>query len=152
VSVAPSGPPRPPRALDNVTDALEGDLSDWSYLCASLLVRDLRSFGERWHNCDWSTRDLLDSDPAVSLKRDPWSQAPRNPRAPPMGWTCAEPKPAEWRAAVERNGAAVSVTFYSYSGRMREGIYRHTDTYSGKGYAFTSQERKIAEGESGYVA
>lgn len=148
----PSVPPRPPRALGDVADALEGDSSDWSYVCASFLVRDLRSFGERWHNCDWSKRTLLDDDPDKLLRRDPWSQPSRDPRAPPVGWTCAEPKPVEWRPSVLRNGLAVGVTFYTYCGRMREGIYHHEDTYSGPGYAFTSREKKIAEGMDGYVA
>lgn len=38
-------PPRPPAALDNEMEAIDGDGSPWSYLCDSLLGRELWSFG-----------------------------------------------------------------------------------------------------------
>lgn len=52
-------PPKPPAALDDAMEAIDGDGSPWSYLCASLLCRQLREFGAMWHGCDWSTHSIL---------------------------------------------------------------------------------------------
>ncbi len=43
--------PRPPGALDDVMQAIEGDGSPWSFVCASLFAREAAEFGARWHGC-----------------------------------------------------------------------------------------------------
>ena len=49
------GPPVPPNALPTVAEAIEGDNSPWSYLQASILVRELQEFGAMWHGVTWGT-------------------------------------------------------------------------------------------------
>ena len=46
--------PKPWDALDDVMQAIEGDDSPASYFAASLLRRELREFGARWHGLDWA--------------------------------------------------------------------------------------------------
>lgn len=148
---AQNAPPKPPGALSDFVAALEGDGTPWSYLCAAVLVRDLRAFGEFWHNQNWSAHSLLEAVP----QRNPWKPepppAPGAGMAPPMAaWTTSAPEPAEWRPNVAVDGKTVTVTFYTYCGRMREGIYRHVDQFKSGSYAFTSKDEKIAEGMGGY--
>ncbi|MCW8133356.1 MAG: hypothetical protein KIS92_23640 [Planctomycetota bacterium] len=153
----PSDVPRPPKALGDFAEALEGDGSPRSYLCASILVRDLRAFGEFWHNVDWGAHLLLDVHPQERLKRHPWKPEPPPaagaPPAPPMGaWTTSAPEPAVWAPTVETEGNAAVVTFYTYCGKMREGIYRHVDRFKRGAYTFSSKDEKIAEGMGGYIS
>ena len=46
-------PPKPPGALESVMEAIEGDGSPMSYLCASIFAREVKEFGAVWHGCSW---------------------------------------------------------------------------------------------------
>lgn len=64
-------PPPPSDALESVMHAVEGDGSAWSYLCASLLVRELGEFGAIWHGVSWGTHSLhpdSELEPVVSVE------------------------------------------------------------------------------------
>ena len=50
--------PKPPAALDHVMDAIDGDGSPWSYMCASILARELAEFVAMWHGCSWGTHTI----------------------------------------------------------------------------------------------
>ncbi len=94
-------PPRPPEALDDVMDAIDGDGTPWSYLSASILKRGLQEFGAIWHGCSWGTHAILGADPwrkRASTKADSDGDSPSNE----SGWTWVEPKPSEWKPAVDQ--------------------------------------------------
>lgn len=66
-------PPKPEHALDDFMEAIDGDRSEWSYMCASILHRELEEFGARWHGCNWSDQKI------ISMKSSPpsvWSKSP----------------------------------------------------------------------------
>ena len=69
--------PRPPGALDDVMEVVEGDGSAWSYVSASLFWREIREFGAIWHGCDWTSHNVLDRNPLA----DP-ARSRRRPRCP----------------------------------------------------------------------
>ncbi|MGO8752105.1 MAG: hypothetical protein ACLQNE_39715 [Thermoguttaceae bacterium] len=56
-------PPKPPAALDDFMAAIDGNGSAWSYICASILARELAEFGAMWHGCDWDTHTILGANP-----------------------------------------------------------------------------------------
>ena len=56
-------PPKPSDALDEFMEAIDGDGKPWSYLCASLLARELAEFGAMWHGCGWSEHAILGENP-----------------------------------------------------------------------------------------
>ncbi|GAB4266207.1 hypothetical protein [Thermincola ferriacetica] len=123
-------PPKPPGALDNFMEAIEGDGTPWSYLSASLFAREAREFGARWHGLSWSTHTILGSDPQY-----PW----------------LEVHPEEWRPVVIEEKGSVTVSFYTYSGLETEAVYRHTDRYRAGNYAFKSEKTIIGKGPMGYI-
>ena len=143
-------PPKPPGALDNIMEAIEGDGSPWSYLSASLFSREIAEFGAMWHGCNWSTHMILGIDPLISLQ-----QSDRHPSEGPSGkpedWRWLEPTPSEWKPEICEDSNLVTVTFYTFAGLGREAIYLHLDTYKPGRYCFESDERVIAEGPGGYV-
>lgn len=51
--------PKPPQALDNVMEAVEGDGGPVSYLQASIFGRESREFGAVWHGSRWDTHVIL---------------------------------------------------------------------------------------------
>ena len=62
-----------------------------------------------------------------------------------------EPEPAEWQPQVTEGKNKTTVTFFTYSGLMPEGIRRHTDTFRKGSYCFKSRCKDIATGPGGYV-
>lgn len=145
------GRPRPSGALDDVMEAIEGDGSPWSYLSASIFAREIAEFGAMWHGCSWSTH--------VILGKDPWSfpqtSARRRPLPAPSGnlndWRWLESKPLRWGPEVCADSSIVTVTFYTFSGLVREAIHRHVDTYKPGRYRSESEEKVIAEGPAGFL-
>ena len=55
--------PHPPLALDDLMEVIECDGSDWSYLSASIFMREVNEFGALWHGCNWSTHEIIDKAP-----------------------------------------------------------------------------------------
>lgn len=129
----------------------EGDGSPWSDLCASLLVREAREFGARWHGCSWTTHLILGADPwhAPRLQDvdefDHWPSSDERRRS----WTGN--RPADWRPAVRMMDDSVNVTFYSFSGLGGERIIRHADSCVRPSYQCEFADTNIATGPGGSI-
>ena len=147
----PEPNPRPPLnpldTLDDVMEAIDGDHSPQSYLCTSLLCRELREFGAIWHRCDWGTHTILGENPFKTKKRVLGETHSCDPR----GWKWHEPEPTEWRPLVTEEKNDFSVTFFTYSGLGQNTVYRHEDTFRRGSYCFTSSRKTIATGGGGYI-
>lgn len=143
---------RPPGALDDLMEAIEGDGTPWSYLSASLFAREIAEFGAMWHGCSWSTHVILGSDPwglfRGFIRRN---SSEKGPSGGPKDWRWLEPKPREWRPMVCEDSGNIVVKFYTFSGLVHEAIYRHLDTYKPGKYHFKSDVKVIAEGPGGFI-
>jgi len=136
-------------------DGIAGDGSPWSYLCASILSRELAEFGARWHGCNWTTHTLIGDNPLELNVRPaalPVGQGANDyakgelPSAGKNGWKWLSTKPSQWQPSVRIGPDSVTVIFYTYSPLGQEGLYRHTDTYRRGTYVAKSEQLKIAEG------
>jgi len=144
-------PPRPPLALDDLMEAIEGDGSHWSYLSASIFVREINEFGAGWHGCDWSTHEIIDKAPSDYFNQTQRGSEERIPHSKVDDWTWLKKKPKELRPSVSKKNDKIIVTFYSFSGLSTEAIYRHVDTFQAGKYSFKTKEVMIAKGCGGYV-
>lgn len=148
--------PRPAGALP-VPEALTGDGSPWSYLCASMLVRELGDFGAVRHGYRWATHVMLFADPWAPGKRKPAGVRSipgllSRPGGRREDWRWLTAPPDDWRPTYSRGGdGRPVVSFFTYSGLARETIYRHEDTYAPGSYAFRSAMSRVAEGGPGFV-
>lgn len=142
-------PPVPTAALDDPMEAIYGDGTPWSFMCASILARELAEFGAMWHGCGWGTHMILGADPLRDIGPD------TSDRKRVMGseadWQWDGPRPKRWNPRVSQGKKAVKVTFFTHSGLGQETIYRHTDTYKPGAYRFKSDKKQIATGPGGYV-
>lgn len=130
-------PPRPEHTLDDTMEAIDGDATAWSYMSASMLARALGELGAIWHGCDWSTHDLIDGDP-----RRKWKA---------LDWQWERRAPNHWQPRVVQSASRTTVTFHTVSGLAQWTIYRHVDTYPGRGYTFTTKSTVLAIGPGGYI-
>lgn len=113
---------------------IEGSHTAWSYLCASLLARELAELGAVWHGCEWSTHDLYGG---THLKGE---------------WTFTEHRPGSYNPSVAISEQGATVSFYTRTDLGQSRIIRHTDIYSpGSGYQFDSEELVVAYGPPGFV-
>ena len=145
-------PAKPPLALDDLMDAIEGDGTPWSYLSSSLFARDAQEFGAMWHGCHWSTHKILGADPCPpgrSSKRR--SSDIDGPSDDPDCWTWNEAKPYEWRPSFEQVNDQITISFLTHSGLGQEAIYRNSDSFREGCYRFESESVVIAAGQGGYV-
>jgi len=143
-------PPKPPAALDDLMDVIEGDGTPWSYLCASLFCREIHEFGASWHGCDWSTHTILDCN-SLSNRQARRETGHDMPSGEPEQWTWAEPEPAEWKPHVVEDADGVSVVFFTFSGLGTETIFRQTDRFARGTCRFTTDRKEIATGPGGFV-
>jgi hypothetical protein len=143
-------PPKPPAALDDLMDVIEGDGTPWSFLCASLFCREIHEFGAAWHGCDWSTHTILDCNP-LSTRRARRETGLGIPSGEPEQWTWAEPEPADWKPHVVEDADGVSVVFFTFSGLGTETIFRQTDRFARGTCRFTTDRKEIATGPGGFV-
>ncbi len=144
-------PPKPPAALNDVMEAIDGDGTPWSYMCASLFCREISEFGAMWHGCSWGTHTILGRNPI-----DPWKpmrgDRQDRPSGGPAKWTWIEREPADWRPrAADDDMGSKTVVFFTFSGLGQEMIHRHTDKYSHGSYCFEADCHEIAMGPGGYV-
>jgi hypothetical protein len=144
--------PRPPNALEELMEAIEGDGSPWSYLSASLFAREAREFGALWHGAIWS-------DVAV-LGGDPWAEAPdqgpsqtdyNRPRTPRSEWEWKAESPEDWRPRVRGREDGVEVAFTTFTALDRESLWQHVDRYGTAGYSFAEAGYEIASGGRGFI-
>jgi hypothetical protein len=149
--------PRPqpaPKAGLGPMEVIDGDGSAWSYLCASLLFRELVDFCAVWDDQIWFAEQIIDRPPGY----------PENEITDPIeartllesaGWT-TEGLPGEWRPNVqqgygeigtgmkgrndierladvlrelERGETRISASFMTYRGVNREELWRDEDLY-----------------------
>ena len=144
-------PPRPPEALDDLMEVIEGDGSHWSYLSASIFLREMNEFGAMWHGCEWSTHEIIDKDPSDYFNRAQ-EDAKENISPPRIGkWKWLKDKPDEWQPSVCKGKKNIIVTFYSYSGLGVDVIYLHVDTFQPRKYSFKTKKVMIAKGGGGYI-
>ena len=66
----PISNPKPPGALVDFREVIEGDGTPLSYLCASVLARELFEFGALWHGRFWRAVELDIEDPEVVIEED----------------------------------------------------------------------------------
>jgi len=138
-------PPKPPQALDQLMDAIDGDGSPWSYLSASLFDREAAEFGAMWHGCEWSEHDIIGADPWQS-DFNPWGVFDSLDE-----WTWNESKPETWEPSFVETDDSLSVSFLTFSGLGTTAIYRHTNTFKSGSYAFNAERATVAEGPGGFI-
>jgi len=141
----------PPTATGRFMRAIAGVDSPWSYLCASLLLRELVDFGAFWHALyehDWFEHTILAGWPPpqrVLLERrqacagDEW-------RHLDIKWL--EEPPKRWRPEVVVDATGVTVRFFSYRppGANSEEVWRHEDHYEAGCYDPRPSKTLIATG------
>lgn len=142
------GPPRPPEAADDIMEAIDGDGSPWSYLCASILKRELEEYGAMWHGISWGAHQIIYRDPWHD--HDPEDPSMNSP-SPREEWTWATPPPEDWRPSVSTEPAAVRVRFFTFSGLGQETLMQHDDLYEVGTYRPDTTVTTIAEGGGGYI-
>ena len=143
--------PKPTEALDDLMDAVEGDDSAWSYLCASLFVREISEYGAMWHGCEWSTHSMLGSNPFKRRRVSRKSSPDRCPSGDADEWTWVEPEPTEWRPSVCHEAGRVTVAFHTFCCLGVEAIYRHVDVFPRGSFKPRTERSAIATGPGGYV-
>ena len=145
------GLPKPPGALDNVMKAIGGDGSRWSYLCASILKRELAEFGAMWHGCNWSMHSILDTSPRNHAKEPAPESVLTEMVTPVDAWEWLKEEPNDWRPFVEQDGPQITVAFVTYTRLGSEIIYRHVDDYRAGDYRPKTNRQMLARGTAGFV-
>lgn len=137
------GVPRPPGALDDFMAAMDGDGSPWSYVCASLLARELRELGALWHGSDWSDHSIIGAPP--------WDRPAANDGVHGRlttdfaAWTVVRESPRGWRPSVVMGPHGARVRFITYATLGIESIVEHLDAYEGSDYSFATTSMLLAE-------
>ncbi len=129
-------PPIPPGAIGDLMAAIEGDGSPWSYLCASMLAREIGEFGAMWHGCSWSTHRIIGR---------------KLSGLDPDAWVWLAPAPKRWTPSAEIAGGCTKVTFYTHSALGCERLTRFVDSFQQSAYVFTTAETTLAQGPGGFV-
>ena len=129
----------PPEARPRFMSAVDGDGSPWSYLCASLAVRQLLDYAAFWHALyqhEWFEHLILAKWPP-----------PRSALSEPAGDFEGE-QPGLWRPAVWVGGRSTTVRMYTYRPARAnpEGVWMHEDRYEARSYDPTLTRTLIAPG------
>ncbi|MDY0165097.1 MAG: PDZ domain-containing protein [Thermoguttaceae bacterium] len=142
--------PKPWDALDDLMEAIEGDGSEWSYMAASVLRRELREFGASWHGIEWGTHVILEDDP---WKKPPAEDdfPPSRPTTPAGQWKWSAARPQHWAPTVRIEPDRVTVTFYTFTGKAPERIFRHVETYRPGRYRARVEDQLIGQGKGGFL-
>lgn len=130
-------PPHPEQALDDIMEAITGDGTPFSYLCASLFAREIGEFGTFGHGIDWGEYQIIGHNPLTTNVSEDWQ------------WL--EPEPIFWSPLVQMDKNAVTVKFFSLTSLGYPKISLHIDTYIFGNYQFMTQNKLIAKGKNGYV-
>jgi hypothetical protein len=144
-------PPRPEDALDNVMEAIEGDGTPYSYLCASLLARELEQFATISPDSEWLNCFVLDADPWSSDNGVSHTLAGQGFKREQKMWHWADQKPGQWRPVVFMSQGSVTVVFHAFSGVGRQRIITFEDRYLRGSYTFSRHEKAVASGPPGYI-
>jgi hypothetical protein len=121
-------------------EAIAGDDTLWSYLCASLLWRELSEFGGR-DAVSWDDHEILGERPSAL------GTAAHDPGVGLDAWTWFEQDPAHWAPmAVRSEGGVVEVSFYTCSRKGTQRIQRFEDRYPPASYVPETQWTPVAKG------
>lgn len=139
--------PRPSGALDNFMDAMEGDQTPWSLICASLFAREAAEIGAMWHGVSWAVQTIFGEEP--------WRVRPEASMGELAGqredWTWLAPAPDDWRPAVEQDAERSTVTFFSFDPVGVQTLVRNMDTFVQGSLAFTPRRDENAHGFTGAI-
>lgn len=143
-------PPRPRHALEDFMEAIDGDGSSWSYLCASLLIRELYEYGAMWHGVHWGVQHLI--------CRDPWHSppverqgSPATPYSPRQEWRWSDEPPDDWRPSATIEEDQTTVTFFTFSALGQETLTKHTDRYTSRTYRLETELTDLGYGAGGFI-
>jgi hypothetical protein len=115
-------------------DAVERDERAWSYLCCSLLGRELAEFGALWHGVSWGVHRVIGSAP--------WEEGDH--------WTDELPAVDELEPRVSIVGSDAVVRFFRFTGLGERRVVEHVDRYAADG-TLQVQRRTVATGGAGFV-
>ena len=140
--------PKPPEAVP-VEDIIIGNRKPWSYLEASIFLREIREFGAQWHGCFWSDVEILCQNPfdknSINSKRF------SNDRFNPRQWKWSKRKVSDWRPKIIHEPKRVRVLFLTYNSVGREVIELKEDFYAKGGYKPDFKKHLIAHGPGGKI-
>ena len=144
-------PPKPAGALDDPMQALEGDGSPYSYLCASLLARELEHFATVCPKTEWLNCFILGSDPWAHANGMGHALAGQGFSKDTTKWRWTGQQPNEWRPSVYYGQRTATVIFHAFIGNGRQRIITFEDHYLRGSYTFNRQEESVASGPAGYT-
>ena len=136
-------PPKPDRAV-KFEDVLRGNGRPWSYLEASLFIREAREFGAQWHGCFWSDVSILERDPFTNRGNLKTVTQEQN-----LVWKDCKPK--DWRPQIVVDKSQIRVCFYIYNPIGSETISRIEDVYIKESYSPEIHNTIIAQGPGGII-
>ncbi len=130
---------RPDRAVADLGESLEGDGSPLSYLQASLLVREMLSFGAAGHGIsDWAETIIVDT-------------APSSGGLDAGGWRWFEPIPSDWRPSVMEDEGGCVVVFYGEEFLGQHRVCRFVDHYAPGTLSSTRSRQVLGVGPGGIL-
>jgi hypothetical protein len=141
-------PPKPEFVLDDFMEAIDGDMSHWSYLSASIFMRKVGEFGALWHGHNWYMHVIIESDPFANMNQETNEENDSSQNSDTWKWL--DKKPEIWQPLVRINDNETIVKFYSYSELETKAFYSHTDTFKTGKYTCTSENKIIAKSGRGY--
>ena len=132
--------PKPFGSLADMREAIDGDGSPWSHLCASILLREFGGFGSI-SNRAWHTITILGRNPLKGRKQE---------LGDPAAWRWHQPEPKVWNPQVTEDGDKITVDFYIFSGHGGNDISRFRDTYRKGSYCYKNRNQWVATGPGGF--
>ncbi len=135
--------PQPPGAVP-LMQAIEGDGSPWSYLSASILLREAEEFGARWPGLVWSGQTILSEPPRQADDPAEWSDTGD---APVGNWTWRRAAPSTWEPTYAERGTTRRIVLHIYNPVYGNKVYRATDTYRAGSYDCKTRTRVLCTGE-----
>ena len=140
--------PKPPEAVP-IEDVLEGNRKPWSYIEASIFLREIREFGARWHGCFWSDVEILCCNPFDKKSNIPTRSSSN--KFNPSQWKWRSKKVADWRPKIIIEPERVRVHFYIYNTVGRKTIELKEDLYAKGCFKPDNKTNLIAEGPGGII-
>ncbi|WP_146683381.1 hypothetical protein [Limihaloglobus sulfuriphilus] len=132
--------PRPEGAID-VMDVISGDGSELSYISASIFCREISELGAYWHGSSWSSHTIIDED--TKTEEFDFEKI--------KDWEWLEEKPVNFGPSVKKSEDKTFVVFYTHSGLMPGGLYKHIDIYDNNSYRPKLNSERIAKGGNQYL-
>ena len=126
---------KPPGALNNIMEAIEGDGSLWSFMCASVFFCGMSDFCLGGHMCTLETGHIIAND---------FRQSPEETRSlDDFSWL--ETRPANFEPEVKRANNIITVTLHTYEDFVPGRLTRFVDVYNRGDYCFKREETVIAK-------